>query len=752
MTATADPIVWDWDPDPARLVLFDLETQSAASLRDLGSRAYLADGTTRLISAVFLLPGGDLWVWVPPGRGPAGWDSDPARLWPAGWDRAGYALRTWGGEGPPPPVAAALAAGWTFAAHNAAGFDVEAWRRLVGGPQPRWYDTLPCARAAGLPGALDALGLRLVGRGKDDGKAALKLLYTAKRGRDGEPVYNVGTAALWRGMLAYNVADVLLLERVHHATADYGEADVLDAHQAIDARGIAVDGPLCERLKYLWAELQGGAADRVREMTEGILTEGNIRSVPQVKKWLASQGLHVESLNRKQLELLYADPDGFFGDVPDGVDLSKVVEVLRARQTACRISTGKIDRLLSARAGADDGRARGILLYHGAHTGRWSGRGFQPHNLARGVADLDVEALLTLAERGELTLDAIRAAVAKCKPVAGLPPTLDDALSTLLRPALRAPDGRTLLIVDYASIEARGIAWVAGQEDLLDVFRTGGDPYCLMASRIFGRTITKKDKDERQIGKITVLGCGYGMGANKYALFCALQRIDLAAAGTSAEACVEAYRDAFPLIAGEARGKGRVGGVWKAYQRAAEDAIKRPGRVFPAGKCEFAHDGNNLRIVLPSGRPLTYRDCRIEPRVPGWAVTSGRPVPPLPSIVYTHTHGYEGTLYGGLIAENVVQALCRDILATALVRCEGDSVATVLHVHDEIVAEADAADQGPALARLAAVMSDPPVWADGFPVGVEGFTCPRYVKGPFKGSWTAEGLDGNVHLRPPGGH
>lgn len=926
---------WNWNPDPSRVVLMDLETQSTADLRTVGSRAYLTDPTTRLMSGVFLI-GDVVHVWVPPGRAPAGWDGEPDRLWPDGWQRGGYTLQTWAGEPPPPAVERAIADGWTFAAHNAAGFDAEAWARLVAGPQPVWYDTLPCARAGGLPGGLDALGLRLVGRGKDGGKEALKLLYTAKMTPRG-PRYNVATLHLWWEMLRYNVADVLLLERVYSTVEGYGEADVLETHHTIDARGILIDRPLLSTLRDLWSELQGGASDQVAEWTDGAVNEGNIRSVPQVKAWLAKQGLHVDSLNRKSLELLYTNPDEFFGEIPDGVDVSRVIAVLRARQTATRISTGKIDRLIAACAGSQDNRARGILVYHGAHTGRWSGRGFQPHNLAKGVADLDVEACIERAGSGGLTLDYLRDAVAKCEPVAGLPPSVDDALSTLLRPALVAGPGRTLAIVDYASIEARGIAWIAGQEDSLQVFRDDGDPYCIMASRIFGRTITKADKHERQIGKITVLGCiaegtpiltdrgwvgiesvtladrvwdgtdwvshggvidkgvkpcvnvcgvwltpdheirtergweeawqhegstrpplrgtysetgrftsppiargtttgaagfgftpnglridggswricspspggisppsrstastttgdtapgtsdsppdrnsvltvvrtfdivdagvrhtfqagpllvhncGYGMGASKYDLFCQLQRVDLASAGTSAEACVTAYRDAFPMIAG-ARVAGKTfrnGGVWKALQRAAELAIKSQGRhTGYAGKCVFTYVNGNLEITLPSGRVLTYRDCSIQPRVPGHAILTGGDPTPKPTIVYTHAHGYEGYLYGGLIAENVVQAACRDILATALVRYESEGGRTVLHVHDEIVAEVDAGPGEPdALADLARIMSEAPEWADGFPIGVEGFTAPRYVKSPWRGSYNVKGSNGVVHVK-----
>lgn len=738
-------IRWNWNPDPSRIVLMDLETQSAVNLKTAGTAAYLADPDTRLMSGVFLIDSA-IHVWVPPGRSPAGWDCDASHLWPVGYDREAYRLETWAGEAPPPAVLAAIADGYTFVAHNASGFDALAWARLVNAPSPEWCDTLPSARCAGLPAGLDALGMRFTGRGKDEGKDALKLLYTAKRGKSGGVIYPVGTLPLWRSVLRYNVADVLLLERIWRHVGDYGEADVLEAHSAIDARGVLVDRELLLALRDLWAQLQASAVERVEELSEGELGEVNIRSVPQVKAWLRRLGLHVDSLNRKELERLYADPLDFFGEVPEGTDLSSVVEVLRARQTATRISGAKIDRLLSIVAAEPDGRARNMLVIYGAHTWRWSGRGFQPHNLARGVGDLDVEGAIEAYRRGALSLDWLREAVAKCKPVAGLAPTVDDALSTLLRPAIVAAPGNTLAIVDYASVEARGIAWIAGQDDLLELFRNNVDVYCEMATRIFGRPITKADKDERQIGKVVVLGCGYGMGAEKFGLYCALQRIDLASAGTSAAECVKAYRAAWPKIAGRA-------GVWRSLDRAARSAVeaRRDGTPYRAGRCTFRRVEGRLECELASGRCLTYRDARIEMAIPGWArsldLAQQRP---LPTLVYTHPHGYAGTLYGGLLAENVVQATCRDLLATALVRCHDEGIPVVLHVHDEIVGEVPIERERESLEQLARIMSDPPEWATGFPIGVEGFTCPRYVKSPWRGAWTVEGMNGTVHLKQKG--
>lgn len=728
--------------------------------------------------------------------------------------------------------------GYTFAAHNAMGFDAEAYRLLVCGPQPAaWYDTLPCARAAGLPGGLDELGKRFAGRGKDElGQSALKLMYTAKVKHE-NVTYPVGTRPLWQLLLRYNIADVLLLKRVFEAVHEYGEPDVLEAHCTINARGVALDRAYLDQLSNLWAEAGQDAYGKIADLTGGRLHQGNIRSGPQVHKWLKSQGLHLESLNRQQLQQLYDEPEEFFsGDASEAdiedfisprevrqaaadeirtanevatringvlqavrgkygskidlgadwtqlqgfdtfcVDLAieypdvigesrgdergtmertwelicagklpradrskayrdatdriiaarmrpapdepidkvhRVVEVLKLRQLATRGSTGKLHRAYEL-MDADD-RIRDWAQYYGAHTGRWSGRGIQPHNFPRGVK-IDLDAVIDAYNAGTLTLEAVRQAAPKS--------SLDDALASLLRLLFVASPGHSLLTVDYGAIEARGIAWVAGQDDLLDLFRRGDDPYCDMASVIFGRTVTKKNAAERQIGKVAVLGAGYSMSARKFAAYCKTQGIDLLAAGVTGESCIKAYRAK----------NAQIVAIWKAYNAAAFNAVKW-GAVDHAGRCDFGMRDGSLVIRLPSGRELIYRDARIEDRVPSYCAALGIPEVPRPTICYTKPHGYEGTLYGGLIAENIVQAICRDLLATSLVKCEAAGLPVVLHVHDEIVCEVPADLAAAKLDQLATIMTTPPPrWAAGFPIAVEGFTSSRYTKSPFRDS------------------
>lgn len=650
-------------------------------------------------------------VWVPPGRAPSWYSACPDdymtnRMEPVLlWTKAEI-----------PPWLEEAARSRTFVAHNALGFDAYAYYRLVGGLQPEWYDTLPCARAAGLPGKLDALGERLTGEGKDEiGSKVMKMLTKAKWNRlSSECLYPLGTDAAWNLLLRYNVQDVRLLETVYEETKNYGEADVLQVDSEINSRGVAVDLALADALRAAWCHAEREAAEEVSKLTRGVIDASNIRSVEQVKDWIREQGLDLSSLDKNHVKRLIENPEELAEDA-DSETLANVVEVLKLRQVATSAAAGK---LASLRESVRDGRAVDMLVYFGAHTGRWSGRGFQPQNLGRGSDRVPVEACLdVLGVEDEIGLPGYDVAEALKKLCPGIP--LRDVLSTLTRPVFMSPAWKLLLIADYAAIEARGVAWVAGDEKLLDAFREGRDPYCEMAGTVFGRPITKADKIERHVGKTLVLGCGYGMSGNKYSVYAKQNGIDLDALNTTAAACVKAYRDRHKAIKQ----------LWYLCGAAAMTAVEEGGSIC-CGRCVFTRDGGHLLIVLPSGRPIVYRNARVEMQVPLYCKMLGLPEVPKPTVVYEHPRGYVKGIYGGLICENIVQAICRDLLATALVRCP---LPVVLHVHDEIVCEVPADEAEESLQKLVSVMVDPPAWAQGFPIGVEGFVSPRYVKSPFKG-------------------
>jgi DNA polymerase len=695
----------------SNFVLVDLETQSAVDLRKVGSQAYLKDKSTRLMSAVFLAER-LMVVWVPRSRLPMSDKPIDGEL------RAdGCEIMYWTGEIVPPIIDKLIRNGAVFVAHNADNFDRLAWEILVGGPQPDWYDTIHACRANGLPAGLDRASRALGGEGKDDrGSRAMHLLCKAKY-TAGEVKYPVGTPELWKQLLQYNVIDVLELKRVFEHTG-VTEPELLKVHQKINARGIPVDLALARKLRDLWTELGEQARDEVAKLTNGELKEQDLNSPAKVKNWLARKGFPVASLARAQIEQMIADPDGFFGDADDET-AALVHQVLLARQQSVRTAPGKLDRILGS---AGEGyRVRNCFVYYGAHTGRWSARELQPHNFPRGLNGLDVGELLRLHAARGLQLTDVRQAAAM---VGG---STADALGTLMRPVIRAPKGRRLVICDYASVEARCVAWLARDGAMLGAF-TGRDIYCEMASTIFGRTVTKANKTERQVGKNTVLGCGYQMGAKKFAASAALQGCNLEAAGVTGEQCVKAFREQFPSVPR----------MWKAYDVAFRHAIDRGNKT--ACRCLFLREGDDIIIRLPSGRELRYRDVKMEMLTPVWGGE------PRPTPTYYSPRGYRKTVYGGYLTENISQATCRDLLAHAMMSLDSLDWNVVMHVHDELVLEVKECDQFLALRDMLKVMSTPPEWASGFPLAVEGFVSEHYVKNPLPGYPHGKGELGKVTL------
>jgi DNA polymerase len=723
---------FDFDHTPEDVVFFDVETQSAADLREVGGRIYAADPTTRPLVTVFLA-GGRLTVWVPRYLWPDG--NVPPLSAPA-MAPVGYGpvppIELHLGDELPPGVVEAILAGKVFVAHNLADFDFHIATRFWSPVPHRWYDTLPAARAAGFPGALEDLGQAILGIGKDPaGRALVKKLckYPYPRTQPG----------LLVPLIRYAISDVLLLRAVYQTVAGSGEVDVIQHHYQLNARGVRFDVDLANRLVGMEQAETEAINAQVRELT-GCELE-NTRSPQKVRAWLASQGVKLPSLARKLLEQFLADPetdlDGvdvlFEGDLPE-----PVVKVIQARLLTSRIAGPKLAR--AVRSVGQDLRLRDLLLYHQAGTGRWAGRGFQVHNLPKPrVKKFPTEELFALYGNGQLTPDAIKS----------LRLSVADAIGGLTRGCLVPDPGAVFLVADYAAVEARGVAWLADEQRLLDKFNADEDVYLDLATTLFGRPCTKADEKERGVGKIGILGCGYGMSAAKLSVNCVLDGIDLEAAGTTAEAVVEAYRNSYPAIVGYPAGvipdTGQVvrrNGLWQQLNEAAMSVVQT-GRVESAGKCVFGMRGADLVVELPSSREMVYRTARVEDRVPGYCALLGLPARPKATLVYDSIRG-DTTMYGGKWAENVTQAVCRDLLGTAVLLAERAGLNPILHVHDEVVCEVPAETAEDDLRRLVELMSAPPPWASGFPIKVEGFTTPRYGKTPWKSSLIVEAVNGKL--------
>ncbi len=683
-------------------VFFDFETQSAADLPEIGGRLYAECPSTRVLSLSCLIDR-ELHIWIPenvaaPYRGELYLPPEYRPLYDT--------LTLHQTDLLPHPIEKATRTR-VFAAHNLCGFDRFIWeecvaKRGLGSLPRRWADTLYLARLAGLPrGGLDAVAEQLIGTSKD---AAKKIVMPLTRGEwvNGEPEYPRVQSGMIDPLVRYCSVDTLILAQLWEKFSDLiVESDAIQAHQNINDRGIAVDLSLSTRLVIVAAEASRRAAEEIEELTKGELygdtatRKGNLRSTEKVHAWLKKQGVEIvmevagetgtvkkRTLRKDVVEQYLANPLLMLGeDTEVSLEVLKnfnadvlplVTKVLRLRVTATRITSAKAEKM--GKRACADGRIYDLHTYHKAHTGRASSQGVQIHNMPRGKKGVKVGKLLTAHENGEWPKDAAKAydfIYAEClDPVErqkGL--TVDDALSSLIRPCFLAAKGHKLGIADYAAIECRGIAWIAGETKLLDAFAAGRDVYCEFASILYGKTVTKDMKVERQVGKTVILGCGYGMGVEKFAITAALQNIDLKKAGTSAEQCVETYRAAYQKIAGSYSGSfngraARRGGIWEQLNTAAMKAVVEGGR-HTAGKCHFVYAGGVLRVTLPSGRELRYNNCRVEDRIPSYAIALGLDVKARPTIVYVGERG-ETSMYGGKWAENCLSGNTRVVTSNGV--------------------------------------------------------------------------------------
>lgn len=694
-------------PVAASPVFIDLETRSMCDLEAAGSRCYAADQSTQIMTAVALVER-VLVIWAPLVSEPLPADE----IWPAEFERpAGLQVRTFAGTALPLPLADAIAAGRPFAAHNAFGFDMLVWRGQCLPEPAAWLDTLPAARVAGLPGELDQLGKRFLGVGKaTEGKALVRRLCRSdKTGK-------LPTATLDETItiVRYNVGDVLLLAHLYSQVGANAEPDVLAVDQAINARGVMLDQNLARKVIQLDELVVNEVGASVEKLTGGAIKAGDLGRTKFLLEWLRNQGVAIPNLQRGTVENALAG------------ELSVAVRaVLEARLATARVTSSKLHAAL-AKVGPN-GRLRDQFVYYGAHTGRWSGRGVQLQNLPRPhPAIKDIQPLINAAGDAEAFRKAVPTGV-----------SISAAVSALVRPCLRAAPGMTLCVADFASVETRGLAWIAGEQRLLELFARGGDPYCDLASQLFGFKVTKAHERERQLGKRLILACGYGMSAKTFSGYCVRDDIDLGEVGITAEQAVEAYRGAYEAIAGYRRTDGfrswREGGVWRDVETAALAAVVL-GESLSVARCRFRKDGDALVITLPSGREIRYRNARVENRTPKFVQSSNLPAKPKPTLIFDSPEHPGATTYGGKLVENIVQAVCRDLLATGMVACERESLLVVLHCHDELVVEVAIDKAEEALRKVTIIMSTPPAWATRFPIEVEGYTAERYVKSPPRGA------------------
>lgn len=594
-----------------------------------------------------------------------------------------------------------IAKDYTLVAHNAP-FDAAIWENTLGLPEAEWFDTLPCARAGGLPGGLDKLSKALGGRGKHkDGERLIQMLCCIKNGR----VPAVGAAH--NLLMEYNVQDVEELETIYNQVKNFGEPEVMTVDRIINDTGVQLDRELLIAISNAYDANTKLHGERFDETTDGV----NPKSPKQVKEWLIAKGFNVESTNKFVMNNLIANPEMYYSGDPTDDAAAASIDVMQAaiemKRELIGIGRAKLDAALQS-LDTDD-RLRNLFIYYGAHTGRWASRTLQVHNLPVGVKSLDVRSI-------EPTIEAVTAATDEVSKKLGVHVSVSDVLSSMLRRLVVADN---LLVADYSAVEARCLAWVANCKSQLQNFSDphSRSPYLDMCKAIFCREISKtNDPSEYTIGKSIFLGAGYGMSGAKFDAQLNVRESreiveKFRASGVTAHSAVKSYRTLYPEIPR----------LWKECGTAVLDALG--GTSCEVGKCFIHMVGRNLHIVLPSGRPVVYRNARVEMIVPAYCKMYNMPEIPIPTVVYDGVRG-TGFLYGSKVAENICQAICRDLLAYAVVECNNAGLRPLIHVHDEILCNAPPER----FYDMLRIMTLPPRWADGFPVKVEGYSGKQWSK------------------------
>lgn len=580
----------------------------------------------------------------------------------------------------------------TKVAHNA-NFEVtclSAWLGVRLDPA-QWECTMVGAAYLGLPLALGHVAevLRLAEAKDARGKALIGYFCRPCRATasNGGRTRNLPEHApeRWEAFCGYCAQDVRTERAIHdyllrYPTPTPEERSYWVQDQRINARGITVDTELIAAVRASYASYLAAAQEDLRALTGC----KNPNSLPQLKAWLESRtGTAWPTLSRASREALPSD-------VPLPGDVRRVLEL---RRQCSNTSISKYDTMQAYRCA--DGRIRGLLQFYGANrTGRFAGRGVQVQNLKRTL------------KKG---LAAAREAV-KCGAADLLFADLPDVLSRLTRTALTAPHGHVLCVADYSAIEARVIAWLAGEEWVLEVFRTHGRIYEAAASQMFGVPIGEigKGSDLRAKGKVATLALGYQGGANALIAMGALRE---GIAEAELPHIVSRWRQANP----------RIVSLWRQIEGTARAAIEVRGvrdLALPSCRLRFAYDRGYLFVRLPSGRLLSYYGATVERgKITYWGMEQA-------------TRRWRQTsTYGGSLTENIVQAIARDCLCAAMQRMEeGYGVRILMHIHDEVVAEAPADSAAATLQHMYDVMAVPPAWAPGLPLKGDGYISGFYKK------------------------
>ena len=564
-----------------------------------------------------------------------------------------------------------------------ASFERTCISRAMGRPLPaeQWRDTMIWGMELGLPASLAQMAKHLkVPQQKDtEGKRLIRKYCIPKKDGLFCEEYDSDDWQLFKSYVAQDVRTEMSIaeELAPYPIAD-SEWELWALDQAINDRGVGIDMDLVRAALLLYEETSAAAKEQLKTLT-GL---DNPNSVMKLKKWLGEQGLQVQSLGKEQVSEILSD-----AETPNHVR-----EALLLRQATSNSSIKKYDMLNNATC--RDNRIHGILQFYGAtRTGRWAGRLLQVQNLPRGsLKPHELATARDFVKANDMeALDMIWGDV-------------PEVLKSLIRSALIPSDGHEFIVSDFSAIEARVIAWLAGENWVLDTFREGHDIYKATANQMFHLGgVDKVDKAMRQRGKVATLALGYqgGTGALQ-----AMGALKMGIKEDELQGLVNAWRKANPNIVK----------FWRRVEAAAKRALEFGTKVSLRGTgISFYVRDHFLMIGLPNGRSIAYANATLEDgriRYEGKSMTSS-------------TFQKLDT-YGGKLVENIVQATARDVLGEAMLRLEKLGYKIVAHVHDEVILDVPKGVTN--IDEINEQMAINPEWTEGLPLAAAGFRSDFYMK------------------------
>lgn len=460
------------------------------------------------------------------------------------------------------------------------------------------------------------------------------------------------------------------------------EWDYYHMDQRINDRGVLIDKKLVEQAIACDLMLSDAMTKKAYELT-GL---ENPNSVSQLKTWLQERGIEIDSLGKKEVAAMITDLDKHSCD-------QEALDMLKLRLQMAKSSVKKYQA--ADRCTCADGRARGLFQFSGANrTQRWSGRNIQLQNLPQNH-------ISTLDEARELVKMGCFDMV---ESIYGNTP---DILSQLIRTMLIAKPGCKFIVADFSAIEARVLAWLAGEEWRMEAFKNGEDIYCASASQMFGVPVVKHgiNGELRQKGKVAELACGYGGAAGA---LISMGALDMGLSEEELPDLIDDWRNSNPKIVQ----------FWWDIEKAAIESIK-DHKDRQVGRIGVSFSNNTLWLQLPSGRRLAYVKPKLQPNRFGRL-----------SITYEglgqNNKWCRIETYSGKLVENITQATARDLLAEAMWRIEKAGLEIVGHVHDEVILEVP--EDGVTIEDVCQIMNQNPKWADGICLSSAGYSGSYYFK------------------------